>query len=128
MNKIKEGKIIYPELSYTIVGILYETHNELGRYVIEKQCADYIEQRLKALKINYEREKILDEYFVGEKHGRHRIDFFIDNKIVLELKCKRVITKEDYYQIKRYLSVLNKRLGLLVNFRDRYLKPRRILN
>lgn len=71
---------------------------------------------------------MLDKYFIGEKFGRHRIDFFIDNKIVLELKCKRVITKEDYYQIKRYLNVLDERLGLLVNFRDRYLKPRRILN
>lgn len=43
MDKIREGKIIYSELSYTIVGILYEAHNELGRYVNEKQCADYIE-------------------------------------------------------------------------------------
>ena len=38
------------------------------------------------------------------------------------------ITKEDYYQMKRYLVSCNKDLGIIVNFREYYLKPKRVLN
>jgi len=52
----------------------------------------------------------------------------IDNKIVLEIKTKKMLTREDYYQTKRYLTALNKKLAILVNFHQRYLTPKRILN
>ena len=39
--------------------------------------------------------------------GIHKIDFLIEGKIILELKAKHFITKEDYYQVKRYLQSLN---------------------
>ncbi len=55
------------------------------------------------------------------------VDFLIDEKIILEIKAKRIITKEDYFQTQRYLQALNIKLGLLVNFRSNYLKPVRIV-
>ncbi|HEX9664724.1 MAG TPA: GxxExxY protein [Patescibacteria group bacterium] len=125
--KLKD-KLIHPELSYAIVGVLYQVHNELGRYCGEKQYGDLIETKLKKNLIQFKREKILDKMFSEEKVGRHRIDFLIEARVVLEIKCKRLLEKPDYYQVKRYLEVLNFQLGLLVNFRERILKPRRILN
>ena len=56
------------------------------------------------------------------------IDFIIDDKIIIELKAKKIILKDDYYQTQRYLHALNKKLALLVNFRNRYLKPIRVIN
>ena len=122
------SKLIYPELSYKITGILFAVHNELGRFCNEKQYADSIERYLKKLKMKYEREKILPPSFEEELRGRNRIDFLIEDKIILEIKAKQVLIKDDYYQTKRYLLALNKKLGLLVNFRDKYIKPKRILN
>lgn len=55
------------------------------------------------------------------------IDFLIDNKIILENKAKRIITKDDYYQLQRYLQALNIKLGMIINFREKYLKPKRIV-
>jgi GxxExxY protein len=124
----REEKLIYPELSYKIVGVLYATQNGVGRYCNEQQYADFVEQKLKEHKLKYEREKILDQYFDNERRGRHRVDFLIEDKIVLEFKCKRLLEREDYYQVRRYLKVLGLKLGLLVNFREKFLKPRRILN
>jgi GxxExxY protein len=121
-------KIFFPELSYKITGILFSTHNQLGRYCNEKQYADEIEYQLKKLKIKYEREKVLPQAFESEKKGRNKADFLIEENIILEIKVQRVILREDYYQIKRYLQSLNKKLGILVNFREKYIKPRRILN
>jgi len=117
-NKLE--KVIYPELSYKIVGACFDAHNELGRFAREKQYGDVLDRSLKSLKIPYIRE------FRAGKTG-NIIDFIIGGKLLLELKAKKTITKDDYYQIQRYLQGLNVKLGLLVNFRNRYLKPIRVI-
>ena len=120
--------LVYKDLSYEIAGILFKVHNELGRYCNEKQICDLIEKKLAEQKIKFEREKVVPASFEGEKNGRNRVDFLIENKIIIEVKCKRVTERNDYYQLRRYLKALNLKLGLLVNFRDNYLKPKRALN
>ena len=126
MNNL--NKVVYPKLSYRINGILFQVQNELGRYKNEKQYSDAIEFKLKEQNISYEREKILPISFQGERKGRNTVDFLIEDKIVVETKAKLIIERSDYYQTQRYLTSLNVKLGILVNFRDRYLKPRRVLN
>ena len=74
------------------------------------------------------RERILPQSFIGEKSGRNKVDFLIENKVILEIKSRRIITKEDYYQVRRYLETLKLKLGIIVNFRNLYLRPKRILN
>ncbi|MDO8469734.1 MAG: GxxExxY protein [bacterium] len=120
MNTNDSHALIYPELSYTIVGICFSVHNEEGRYSRERQYADALERKLKEAHMLYRRE-------LGVLGTGNVVDFLIDEKIVLEIKAKRIITKEDYFQIQRYLQILNLPLGLLVNFRDKYLKPIRIV-
>jgi len=115
-----DQKLIYPELSYIITGICFDIHNEIGRFAREKQYGDLLERKLLETNIPFKR-----EYKVGETGNI--IDFFIDNKIVLELKAKRLVLKEDFYQCQRYLQILDNKLGLIINFRNTYLKPIRII-
>ena len=122
------GKVVYKELSYQINGLLFQVHNDLGRHKNEKQCADYFEYLLKKNSIRYKREYILNPSFKGEKESRNVCDFIIEDKIVVELKTVRFLTQEDYFQVKRYLSCSGLRLGILVNFRQKYLTPKRVLN
>lgn len=119
-NKKIGEKVLYPELSYIITGILFEAHNELGQYAREKQYGDIIEVKLKEAKTPYKREFAIAD-------SGNILDFIIDNKIILELKSARVLTKEHYRQIQNYLQQTNIKLGLLVNFRTKYLKPIRII-
>ena len=112
-------KIIHPELSYLIVGICFDAHNTLGRYCREKQYCDYIEEKLKENNIPYRRE-LLDD--LG-----NRFDFLIDDQIVLEAKAKPIILKIDYYQAQRYLQISKKKLALLVNFQNKYIRPVRVV-
>src|SRR3989344_4074237 len=88
------SKLVYPQESYKVTGILYATHNDLGRSCNEKQYCDRIESQLKALGISYEREKELSISFDGETPGRNKIDFIIMEKIILEVKAKRLLTRE----------------------------------
>ncbi len=53
------GKIIFPNLSYKINGILLSVHNQLGKFRSEKEYADAIKNQLIENKIIYQREKIL---------------------------------------------------------------------
>ena len=114
------NKLLYPQLSYAITGICFSVHNELGPYHKEKQYADCLESKIKESGLLYKR-----EVSIGD--SGNVIDFIIDDKIVLEIKAKRIITREDYYQTQRYLQETKLKLGLLVNFRDRYIKPNRVI-
>jgi len=120
INKKINGKVIHPELSYTITGILFATHNELGLYAREKQYSDLIEKKLKEIEIPYKKE-------IAVADSGNIIDFIIDDKIILELKSVRIITRDNYRQIQNYLQQTNLKLGILVNFRAKYFKPIRII-
>lgn len=128
MPMMQKDKIIFPELSFKINGVLFAVRKEQGRFKNEKQYCDAIEEKFRQLNIIFEREKILEPSFPGEKSGRNRIDFLVENKIILEIKAKPFLTKTDYYQTRRYLSSLNKKLAILVNMRRNYIHPKRILN
>jgi GxxExxY protein len=120
-------KILHKELSYEIMGLCFAVHNELGRFCKEKQYANRFEELLIEKDIKYRRECNTKKLKQTSPEG-NRIDFIIENKVIIEFKAKRLITKEDYYQTQRYLQSSNKDLGLLINFRDRYLKAKRVLN
>ena len=125
---VKKKNIFYPRLSYTINGLFYKVHNQLGRFRNEKQYADAFEELLKESKIKYTRERSLPLSFKGEQPRRNIPDFIIEDKVIVDLKAKRLITKEDYYQMRRYLASYKKELGILVNFRQTSLAPKRVLN
>ena len=118
-----DNKVLYPELSYIINGLLFRVHNVLGRYCREKEYASLFEIYLKEKNIDYKREVTID---LGK--NINRIDFVINNSIVIEFKAKRFIAREDYFQVKRYLEHLNCSLGIIVNFQNKFLSPKRILN
>jgi len=122
------SKVIHADLSYKICGICFYVHNQLGRYRNEKQYGDLLEKLLKENGVGYQREAPLPKSFEGEADRRNIPDFIIENKMVLDLKAKPIVGKDDYYQMKRYLVSFNKKLGLLINFRDKYLRPKRVLN
>ena len=114
------AKLLHPELSYQIVGICFDVHNELGRFAREKQYGNSIEIRLKESKLNFNRE-------LRNSESGNIFDFIIEDKIILELKSKDLVTKLDYFQLQRYLHSSGVELGILVNFRNKYLRPKRIL-
>jgi len=119
-NSANKKGLVYPELSYKITGLIFKIQNDMGRLCREKQYCDRLEKLLQENNIKYKREAVDND---GD-----RFDFLIEDIMVLEIKAKQIVIKEDYYQLKRYLEINNLKLGLLVNFRNRYLKPKRILN
>ncbi len=120
-------KVIYAELSYRLNGIFFNVHNELGAHCREVQYCDAIEKLLKENDITYKREFYI-EYETTLINNSNRVDFLIEDKIIVEVKALRLIGRDEYNQIQRYLQLANFKLGLLLNFHQKYLTPKRILN
>ncbi len=120
------AEIVYKELSFLITGLLFKTHNTLGRFCREKQYGDFFEGLLKEAELGYEREKIIPVMGIENKNT-NKVDFAVEGKILTDLKAKPIVTKEDYYQMNRYLEASGFKLGLIVNFRNQYLKAIRVI-
>lgn len=123
-TEMENGKskiaLLYEEQTFKLNGLAFAVQNQLGRFSREKQYSNFYETLLVEAKIPYQRELVIGD-------SGNILDFFVYNCTPLEIKAKPYITKEDYYQLQRYLKALNAELGIIYNFRDRYLKPKRIL-
>ena len=78
--------------------------------------------------LQFEREKEMNIYYRSENIGTRRVDFFVENKIMVELKA--IINLEDVHlaQAMNYLEAYNMEIGLLINFGSKSLQFNRIHN
>ncbi|MDP2648867.1 MAG: GxxExxY protein [bacterium] len=113
-------KILYPELSFAIVGACFDVHNELGRFAREKQYGDLLETKMTERDLKYGRELRLGD-------SGNVADFLVEDKILLELKTVRLLTRDYYRQVQNYLQQARIELGILINFSDVALAPKRIV-
>lgn len=119
--------ILYPQLSYKIIGICFEVHNKLGPMHREYIYQNAVEEFLKERRISYKRELKVPLFINSKRIGNYFIDFVIDDKICLELKAHiRIIANFDK-QILSYLKGLQLRLGIVVNFRGEKLWYKRVV-
>lgn len=126
--QIDSSRIIYPELSYKIVGVLFKVHNKLGPRYQEKYYQRAIETEFDNQKIKYKKQIPVDLRYSDKIIGKYFLDFLIDGKIVLEIKAVSRLRREDFRQVSEYLQTAGLKLGILANFRTEILSYKRILN
>lgn len=120
--------ILYPELSYLIVGVLFEVHNELGSGYQERYYQKAIENIFKKLGISFKEQAQISMEINGEKFTKCFLDFVIEDKIILEIKRGERFLKSNIDQIYSYLKATGLKLGILANFTKRGLQFKRIIN
>jgi GxxExxY protein len=122
------GKVIYKELSFEIVGVLFEVYNELGYGYQEKYYEKAIAQCFAERKIKFKRQAPFKIEFKGKIIGRNYLDFSVEDKIVLEIKKGNYFSKRNIEQVKQYLKLTGLKLAILANFTSNGIKFIRILN
>lgn len=126
MNK---QDLIYPELSYAIMGVSFDVYNTLGNKYQEKHYQRAFEIKMKELGIPYEKEVLIKVTFENQELGKFFADFIIDNKILIEFKRIPIIGRDEIKQVLRYLKSTNLKLGIIINFGQRNnLEYRRVIN
>ena len=121
-------EIIHKELSYEVMGALFDVFNEIGYGHKEKIYQKALSQVLKQKKISFDEQIKTDLYMKEEVVGIYFLDFLIENKIVLEIKSRTNFRAADLRQAKAYLNSLNLQLAILATFTPSGVKYRRILN
>ncbi len=119
----------YPESELTgkIIGCAMEVHKVLGNGFQE-----VIYQRALAIEmanqgLAYSREHEMEIFYKEQNIGTRRVDFFVEAKIMVELKA--IIQLEDVHlaQAINYLEAYNMNVGLLINFGSQSLQFKRVM-
>ena len=120
--------LIYKDLSYKIVGFIYQIDNHLGFGHDERIYADVFETLLKKEKISYKRELYCPVIFEGKLISRKFLDFLVDEKIVVEMKVGNYRYKSVCSQLFEYLKNNKIKLGLIIRFSKHGVDVKRIVN
>jgi GxxExxY protein len=122
---IKE-QYLHSGLTGKIIGCAMEVHRNLGNGFQEViyQRALAIEMHQQGL--NFSREHEMQIFYKGTEIGMRRVDFFVDQKVMVELKA--VIQLDDVHlaQAINYLEAYGLEIGLLINFGSRSLQFKRV--
>ncbi len=127
MEKHFSTKLLYPDLSYEIIGAAFSVFNALGPGLLEKVYQQAFAKEMEHRNIPFKRELCVPIVFDEETIGHRYLDFFIDEKIICELKCGGYYRKSTIPQVVEYLNILKADLAILINFSRRGVTQRRII-
>ena len=113
-KKIKD--FLYEKESYLIIEACREVWKEFGGAFKEKIVDNALTVALQNKGLTVENQKRINIYFKGVKVGTYTPDKIINKIILIELKCKPFLTREDEKQFWYYLRSSNYKLGFLINF------------
>ena len=120
--------LLYPTESYKINGAIYEVHKALGPGLLEKAYQEALEKEFMLQGIPFEREKSFSIVYKGEElEQKYIADFVCYDKIIVELKAVEELQPIHTAQVINYLAITGYKLGMLVNFNARQVKPERIV-
>jgi GxxExxY protein len=123
--------MIKDQLTEIIIGVAIKVHTNLGPGLLEsayKECLFY-ELQKEGLKVEKEKPMPLVYDDVKLEIG-YRIDLFVENKIVIEVKTVEALNDVHLAQILTYLKLSGSKIGLLINFNVTKLKDglKRVVN
>jgi len=122
-NKISD--FLYERESYLIGDACKEVWQKFGGAFKETIVDKALTVALRKRDLSVEDQKNIPIYFDGVKVGNYRPDKIVNQIILLEIKCKPFITKEDEKQFWYYLKASNYSLGFLINFSPSKIELRR---
>ena len=120
----------YPESELTgkIIGCAMEVHKILGNGFQEVIYQRALAIEMEKQGLGFKREMEMTIYYEGIDIGTRRVDFFVEEVIMVELKA--LIKLEDVHlaQAMNYCQAYNLPIGLLINFGAKSLEFKRVYN
>ena len=121
-------KLLYHSETYDIIGACMEVHNELGKGFSEVLYGDALELEFMDKDIIFTREKKYNITYKGNLlPHKYKVDFVVNDKIILEIKAIKILIESHIKQTLNYLAASKLKVGLLVNFGEDSLKYKRII-
>jgi len=113
-------------ITKAIIGSAMKVHSTLGNGFQEViyQRALAIEMAKQGL--SFQREMEMDIFYEGDQIGTRRVDFFVEDKVMVELKATTQLEKVHLAQAINYLEAYQIEIGLLINFGSTSLEFKRL--
>jgi len=127
-TKVRRKDLIYPELSYKIMGILFRVWTNVGSNHKENFYQKAVAQDFKEDDLPFEEQLPVKINYKNKPIGIYYFDFLIDDKIVLEIKVRDYFSKKDITQLYSYLKAKNLKLGIIAHFTKTGVKFKRVAN
>jgi GxxExxY protein len=119
---------MYEEITHKIIGCAMKVHNVLGNGFQEVIYQRALAIEFERQRLGFQREMEMTILYEGIEIGTRRVDFFVENTIMVELKA--LIKLEDLHltQAMNYCQAYNLPTGLLINFGSKSLEFKRVYN
>lgn len=105
------------DLSYQIIGCAMEVYKSLGPGLLETAYEKALVHELTLSGIPVQSQVAMAVSYKGVNIGEGlRLDLLVDDRIIVELKSVEEIKPVHHKQLLTYLKLMDKRLGLLINF------------
>jgi GxxExxY protein len=128
-NKTNYVKPEYPlsEMTGRIIAAAQQAHQQLGPGYEERIYQRALALELPVHGLDFSREVWIDVLYKGQKVGRKRVDFIVE-EVMVEIKAKAAIADVDVIQTLSYLKASGFQVGLLLNFGAKSLEIKRLIN
>ena len=117
----------YSELTEKIIGCAMRVHSKLGNGFQEVIYQRALALELEKANLLFVRELEMPIYYDDVDIGRRRVDFLVDEKILVELKAVSQLEKVHLAQALNYLEAFKLEIGLLINFGNTRLEFKRLI-
>ncbi len=126
-NRVINKQYLHSELTGKIIGCAMEVHKTLGNGFQEVIYQRALEIEMSNQGLAFSREHEMEIVYKGVKIGNRRVDFFVEQKVMVEIKA--VIQLDDVHlaQTINYLEAYGLEVGLLINFGARSLEFKRVM-
>jgi len=119
--------IIYEELSFQVMSVVFEVHNVLGSGFLEKVYENALVKEFRIRNIQVETQKKISVSYKGEDVGMYYADILVDGKVIIELKSVEKLTRLHEAQLLNYLKATGVKLGYLINMGGKSVEYKRLV-
>ena len=113
---VHKKDLLFPELSYQIMGCAFEVFNEMGFGHPEKFCQRAFAESLRKKNLSFSEQLYFPVKFNDKIVGKMFFDFLVEEKVIIELKKEVRFSKQNIDQENQYLKTSGLKLALLINF------------
>jgi GxxExxY protein len=128
MQGVKDNIESLNKITQKIIGLAIEVHTKLGPGFIEKIYQEALAFEFDKNGLRYEKEKIITIEYKEKVLGEQRLDFLVEDSVILETKAIERIGDIHLAQVLSYLKATDKKLSLILNFANTRLEIKRVIN
>jgi len=118
----------HKELTEKIIGCAMKVHSTLGNGFQEVIYQRALEIEFRKAGLGYKREMEMTIFYDDEDIGTRRVDFFVEDVVMVELKALILLEEVHLAQAMNYVEAYKMKIGLLINFGSKSLQFKRVHN